>query len=64
MTQKNYIGLKLHVRSLFYHFFQAHSALHCVVMGANARRCSQMQKRIIASRQELPVKTLNICIPT
>ena len=32
-------------------------------MGANARRCSQMQKRIIASRRELPVKTLNICIP-
>ena len=34
----------------------------CVVMGANARRCSRTQNEIIASKRELPVKTLNIRI--
>ena len=30
-------------------------------MGANARRCSRTQNEIIASKQELPVKTLHYC---
>ena len=36
--------------------------LRCVAMGANARQCSRMQYEIIASKRELPVKTLNIRI--
>ena len=59
-----YVGLKLQVCSLFCSLFQAHSVFHCVVMGANARRCSRMQNEIIASKRELPVKTLNIRILT
>ena len=53
-----FVGLKLQVCSLFC-LFQVHSAFRCVVMGANARRCSQMQNEIIASKGELPLKTLN-----
>ena len=37
---------------------------HCVVMGANAKRGSRTQNEKIASKWELPVKTLNIRIPT
>ena len=44
--------------------FQAHSTLHRVVMGANAKRGSRTQNEIIASKRELPVKTLNIRIHT
>ena len=36
-----YVGLKLQVCYLFCSLFQVHSAFHCVVMGANAKRCSQ-----------------------
>ena len=35
-----------------------------VVMGANAKRCSRTPNEIIASKRELPVKTLNIRIHT
>ena len=35
-----------------------------VDMGANARRCSQTQNEIIASKTELPVKNINVCILT
>ena len=58
------VGLKLQVCSLFCSLFQAHSTFRCVVMGANARRCSQMQNEIIVSKRELPVKTLNTRILT
>ena len=58
------VGLKLQVCSLFYSLFQAHSAFRCVVMGANARRCSRMQNETITYKRELPVKTLNIRILT
>ena len=44
---------------LFCSLFQAHSAFRYVVMGANARRSSQTQNKIIASKTELPVKKLN-----
>ena len=44
--------------SLFCSLFQAHSAFRCVVIGANARRCSRMQNEIVASKRELSVKTL------
>ena len=37
--------------------FQAHSTSRCVVMGANAKRCSRTQNEIITSKRELPVKT-------
>ena len=30
-----------------------------IIMGANTRRCSQTQNKIIASKTELPVKKLN-----
>ena len=33
-----------------------------VVIGANAKRCSRTPNEIIASKRELPVKTLNIRI--
>ena len=60
-----YVGLKLQVCSPFCSLFQAHSAFCCVVMGVNARRCSRTQNEIIiASKRELPVKTLNIRILT
>ena len=36
----------------------AHSTFRYVVMGANARRCSQTQNEIIASKTELPVKNI------
>ena len=42
--------------------FQAHSALRCVVMGANTRRYSRTQNEIIASKLELSVKTLNTSV--
>ena len=35
-----------------------------VVMGANAKRCLRTPNEIIASKRELPVKTLNIRIHT
>ena len=35
-----------------------------VVMGANAKRCLRTTNEIIASKRELPVKTLNIRIHT
>ena len=44
---------------LFCSLFQAHSAFRYVVMGANARRSSQTQNKIIVSKTELPVKKLN-----
>ena len=59
-----YVVLKLQVCSLFCNLFQAHSAFRCVVMGANAKRCSQTKNEIIASKRDLPVKTLNIRILT
>ena len=59
-----YVGLKLQVCSLFYSLFQAHSVFWCVVMGANARRCSRTQNEKIASKRGLPVKKLNIRILT
>ena len=62
MQNKINAGLKLQVCSLFCSLFQAHSAFRCVVMGANARRCLWTQNEIIASKRELPVKTLNIRI--
>ena len=37
---------------------QAHSAFRCVVMGANAKRCSRRRNEIIVSKRELQVKTL------
>ena len=37
---------------------------YCVVMGANAKQCSRTPNEIIASKRELPVKTLNIRIHT
>ena len=43
---------------------KAHSTFHCVVMGANAKRGSRTQNEIVASKRELPVKTLNIRILT
>ena len=52
-----YVGLKLQVRSLFCNLFQVHSTFRCVVMCANAKRCSRLQNEIIASKRELPVKT-------
>ena len=58
------VGLKLQVRSLFCSLFQAHSVFRYVVMDANTGRCSLMQNEIIASKTELPVKTLNIRILT
>ena len=51
-----YVGLKLQVCSLFCSLFQVHSVFRCVVMGANAKRCSRTQNEIIASKRELPVK--------
>ena len=50
MAQNNffnifYVGLKLQVCSLFCSLFQEHSMFRCVVMCANAKRCSQTQKR-------------------
>ena len=47
------------MHSLFCSLFQVHSAFHYIVMGANARRCSRMQNKIITSITELPVKKLN-----
>ena len=44
------IRLKLQVCSLFCSLFQAHSAFRCIVMGANAKRCSRMQKEILARK--------------
>ena len=35
-----------------------HSTFRCVVMGANARRCSRTQNEILASKRELPVKNI------
>ena len=58
------VGLKLQVCSLFCSLFQAHSAFHYVVMGANAGRCPRTQNEIIASKIELLVKKLNIRILT
>ena len=59
-----YVGLNLQVCSLFCSLFQVHSAFRCVVMGANIKRFLRTQNEIIASKRELPVKTLNICILT
>ena len=55
---------KVKVCSLFCSLFQAHSAFRCVAMGANAKQCSRTQNKIIASKRELLVKTLNIHILT
>ena len=64
-NKKNYILCRAKVTSvLFCNLFQAHSAFHCVVMGANARRCSRTQNEVIVSKRELPVKTINILILT
>ena len=46
--------------SLFSSLFQVHSAFRYVVMGANARRCLQMQNEIIACKTELLVKKIKI----
>ena len=45
--------------SLFCSLFQVHIAFCYVVMGANARRRSWTQNKIIASKTELAVKKLN-----
>ena len=60
-----YVGLKLQTCALsILQLFQVHSVFRCVVMGANARRCSGTQNEIIASKRVLQVKTLNIHIRT
>ena len=53
------MGLKVQLRSLFCSLFQAHSAFRYIVVVDNARQCSRMQKKIIASKTELLVKKLN-----
>ena len=59
------VGLKLQVCYLFAVCFRCMArCVTYVVMGDNARRCSQMQNEMIASKTELPVKKLNIRILT
>ena len=60
-----YILCRVNVTSVLSILFVSGAyTFRCVVMGANARRCSRTQNEIIASKRELPVKTLNICILT
>ena len=61
------VGLKLQVCYLFAVCFRCMArciTYMYVVMGDNARRCSQMQNEMIASKTERPVKKLNIRILT